>query len=760
MHSGTPSPRHFQDLEARLRADGTLFRHVVKVLGNFVKSHSSAQSLWTDVGGDSNSIEGHSVAQQLRWIVEQAVKSETGRLMGIIENLLADPDYSEAQSLRQLQKGYIPGADDKYEHAQHVEPATGSTLQSTLLALTESAFPAPTPLFISRDLILQCKHKTSSIVLQELLNQGPGLHLLEGGLGLGKRTCLQQLITALQTQGKCVVGLSSPDIYGQLKSHLSASSAPTLDALVFAQVAPTHAQTLAGILHTHPHAQVIAAGPPQLCQKLVDEHPTARCWRLQPLNTDAQCAYLSQLGCDNIGAIQAWAATNEQTRYLSGYPLLLKLIKQRLPDGLFPRFHRVVDEWIERSVADVMSMVSLDHDTLLQLLQLMAEMNAAHPDERFSVQQVGQQATIKGIALRHCAEVLQHLAATGLLTQHRPEWYGFSTLFIPQIILARQWGQLGHPKGREDSPFHQEVALLSVAYAADPMTELHTLAPHPQRWLEALSELPHDVLEGHPESLWEQLTRCFLAGNAHTQHQRLHSLRTLLSESRWISLLSSLVHLKRQDPEQLGLLDWLLEVSDTPATEALQKVLLAHLPSKPDLPDGAPIPRIQTQSSRTVMLARYAVTVGEFLAAFPKHRLRQKQQSSTYPIVYVSWPAARVYARWRGARLPTHEEWNAAAGRLPVGGNAGINLLGHQSRGKQGLWQVNQQEGWSIGTTQWHHLWGNVREWCDTGPDDRQEQRYTAGGSFKTSPRAGMIEDMHNQREDIGVRLAWESKSL
>ena len=44
------------------------------------------------------------------------------------------------------------------------------------------------------------------------------------------------------------------------------------------------------------------------------------------------------------------------------------------------------------------------------------------------------------------------------------------------------------------------------------------------------------------------------------------------------------------------------------------------------------------------------------------------------PVTNISWFAANAYCRWKGKRLPTLDEWEYAAGALPVNARPGENL--------------------------------------------------------------------------------------
>jgi formylglycine-generating enzyme required for sulfatase activity len=121
-------------------------------------------------------------------------------------------------------------------------------------------------------------------------------------------------------------------------------------------------------------------------------------------------------------------------------------------------------------------------------------------------------------------------------------------------------------------------------------------------------------------------------------------------------------------------------------------------------------------------------------AAFSLEHFRGVAVNPNFPAVFVSWFDAYAYAKWKGRRLPTEQEWEKAARgdkglRYPWGDqfrrNA-ANLLGNGGK-IQGWTEVGQ---WPLDRSQYGVLdmAGNVSEWTASWEDNRNP--VIRGGNF------------------------------
>jgi len=97
-----------------------------------------------------------------------------------------------------------------------------------------------------------------------------------------------------------------------------------------------------------------------------------------------------------------------------------------------------------------------------------------------------------------------------------------------------------------------------------------------------------------------------------------------------------------------------------------------------------------------------------------------------HPVIHVCWFEADAYCRWRGRRLPSEPEWEAAASRAPEGGELRTYPWGDTSPGPGHA----NLDAWRMDTVSVHALpagdsadgcrqmFGNVWEWTasDFGP--------------------------------------------
>lgn len=127
----------------------------------------------------------------------------------------------------------------------------------------------------------------------------------------------------------------------------------------------------------------------------------------------------------------------------------------------------------------------------------------------------------------------------------------------------------------------------------------------------------------------------------------------------------------------------------------------------------------------------------EFLRAFPDvkppHEDVFDPKLSDRPVIGVGWPEASRFARWRGKRLPTVEEWKAAAmglggTRFPWGDDASdIVQRAVVSRGRDSDWRIVTRAVDDGGGDVSHfgvlHMFGNSHEWTSTPKVVREHGR-------------------------------------
>jgi len=138
----------------------------------------------------------------------------------------------------------------------------------------------------------------------------------------------------------------------------------------------------------------------------------------------------------------------------------------------------------------------------------------------------------------------------------------------------------------------------------------------------------------------------------------------------------------------------------------------------------------------------------------PTGRAQYDEQLRDHPVVYVDWNAAAAYAAWAGKRLPTEDEWEAAA--------AGVDGLAFPwgNEYQPGRCQGGAGAGASVPVEsfpEWrsaagcYDMAGNVWEWTAT-LDDGTDIRQLPPGLVNVAIRGGAYD---SPRDELSTRFRW-----
>jgi hypothetical protein len=424
----------------------------------------------------------------------------------------------------------------------------------------------------------------------------------------------------------------------------------------------------------------------------------------------------------------------------------------------FQAYEEMVRAWLEREkglVSDTSALRKFSGKLAVDIYLRRADRQGMERIPGAEIEPLALQFGITGLAE-------WQLRGRSLLNRDAEGNYKFAHRSIMEYLVATQWiaGQLpNYEQAPTDliNTFVVEMFQDRIEHGRD-ISGINLQGITVDGWVHVFlgrARMSQFAQHGQPADLKAALERCAASAT-------LESFRT--GHRELVVILRRLLHRDHRDeslPVMMETVDKLAALGD----EDSRALLDEFLSEASSLGLTAPEKMVWCEGFH---MDKFLVTNREFECMIPAHRKRRDKYSNDddQPVIYVTWHEARLYARWRGCRLPTEQEWEKAASWdlrhqrnrvYPWGDDFDPKRCNTR---ESGIGKTTRVDAYPDGRSAYgcYDMAGNVWEWTES-PWGHAERLVVRGGSWGSNHDYARCAYRYysypeNRNDDLGFRCA------